>query len=127
MPCRIEFYTCSIIRLTRDVDLDGIAMGVIVKPRSYPTNIDEEATVLIKSGMVFVFLKSCPLDTPGNLIWFLISKPYLHSGKSHRYSDISRAQLPRLTYSNSCLWPAGLVVTIMPFGGPILRHSLYFD
>ena len=38
------------------------------KLRSYPTNIDEETTVVIISGMNFCNFKSCPLDTPRNLI-----------------------------------------------------------
>ena len=28
---------------------------------------------------------------------------------ANRFYDISRAQLPKLTYSNSCVWPAGLL------------------
>ena len=59
----------------------------------------------------FCKFKSCPLDTPRNLIWWFISKPYLHRKILNRYSDISWAQLPKSTHSNSCVWPAGLVCT----------------
>ena len=82
---------------------------ITFKPKSYPTSIDEGTTVVIISGMNVCYFKSCPLDTPRNPIWW---NPYLCSKTASRYTDILRAQLPKSTYSNSCVWPAGLVCSL---------------
>ena len=88
---------------------DISAFEITFKLRSYGSNTDERTTVVIISGIMNACtFKSCPLGTPRNPIWWLISKPYLHSRLSNWYLDISRAQLPKLTYSNPCVWPAGL-------------------
>ena len=59
------------------------------------------------NGMTLCDFKSCPLDTPRIPIWYLISKPYLHTEIANRYINISRAQLPKSIYSNSCVRPQG--------------------
>ena len=33
-----------------------------------------------------------------------------------QYSDVLGAQLPKLTYSNHCVWPAGLAKTHAVYG-----------
>ena len=76
--------------------------------RWYPIGIDEGRTAVIISGMDFCDCKSCPFDTPRNPIWWMISKPYLHSEIANWCTNIWRARLPKFTYSNSCVWPAGL-------------------
>ena len=50
-----------------------------IKPRTYPTSIDEGTTGVIITGMsALCNFKSRPLDSPRNSIWWLISKPYMH-------------------------------------------------
>ena len=83
---------------------------ITFKPRSYAIITNDGTTVVIISSINACNFQSCPLDTPRNPIWWLISKPYLHSEIPNWYSDISRAQLPKSTYSNSCVWPAGLAI-----------------
>ena len=48
------------------------------KPTSYPTSFDE-GTTEVSISMTFCNFKSCPLETLGILIWWLISKPFLRS------------------------------------------------
>ena len=64
---------------------DISVLEITFKPRSYPTSIDEETIVVIISSMNFCNFKSCPFDTLSNPIWWLISKPYLHSGFANSF------------------------------------------
>ena len=92
------------------------AVEVTVQLRSYPTCVDEGTTVVSISCMIFAYIESCPLDILGNPIWWLISKPHLHNEVTNGipiYWGYNGAQLPKLTYSNSYVWPAGLIYNLL--------------
>ena len=80
-------------------------LEIFFKPRSYPTSINEETTVVIISSMNFCNFKSYPFDTLENLIWWLILKPYLHSGIAngfliYRGHNPKNRPIPILVYSS---------------------------
>ena len=84
---------------------DISAFEITFKLKSYPTNIDEGTTVVITSSMKFCNFKSCPLNTTRNEV---DTETISARWDLQHYSDISRAHLPKSTYFNSCVWPAGL-------------------
>ena len=90
-------------RFTESIQWADIsAVEVTVKLRIHPTSIDEGTTIVIRSCMNFCYFKSRPLDTPRNPIWWLISKPYLHS-------EISIG-IPIYRGHNSKNWPVPILV-----------------
>ena len=85
---------------------------ITLKQRSYPTSVDEGTTVLIISGMNFCNFKICPLDTPRNPIWWLVSNPILQS-------EIANG-IPIYRGHNSQNWP----IPILVYGQQVYRLGL---
>ena len=66
-------------------------------------------------ALIFVILiKSCPLNEYTRNSDTVIDIESIYAKLDcNQYSDISRAQLQESTYSNSCVWPAGLEAIII--------------